>query len=192
VPAPQRPVQFPAVSGNDWAGAPRLQGGTVEVAVRLARPDDSEAIRLIYNVEVETSTVTLDMVPRSADEQRRWLLDRSGAHAVVVAEIDEDVVGFASLSPWRDRPGYRTTVEDSVYVARSHQGQGIGRALLGEVLGVARSHGFHAVMARIGAGHQASLLLHAAYGFRSVGIEREVGRKFGRWIDIEVLQLLLP
>lgn len=177
--------------GNEASSAPRLHGGTIDVAVRLARPDDSEIIREIYNVEVETSTVTLDIVPRSSEDQRRWLLDRSGAHAVVVAEIGDDVVGFASLSPWRDRPGYRTTVEDSVYVARSHQGRGVGRALLGEILGVARAHGFHAVMARIAAGHQASLLLHAAYGFRSIGVEREVGRKFGRWIDIEVLQLLL-
>jgi phosphinothricin acetyltransferase len=179
------------VSGNEGTSAPRSHSGTIDVVVRLARPDDSEVIREIYNVEVETSTVTLDLVPRSSEDQRRWLLDRTGAHAAVVAEIDSEVVGFASLSPWRDRPGYRTTVEDSVYVARNQQGRGVGRALLGEMLGVARAHGFHAVMARIAAGHQTSLLLHAAYGFRSVGIEREVGRKFGKWIDIEVLQLLL-
>ena len=98
---------------------------------------------------------------------------------------------FASLSPWRGRPGYSTTVEDSVYVDRAHQGMGVGSALLGEVLSVARLHGFHAVMARIAAGHQPSRGLHERFGFEHVGTEREVGRKFGRWIDIDLLQLIL-
>jgi phosphinothricin acetyltransferase len=161
------------------------------VVVRLARPDDAEVIRQIYNVEVETSTVTMDLVPRSSEDQRAWLADRSGAHAVVVAQLGDAVVGFASLSPWRGRAGYRTSVEDSVYVDRTHQGLGVGRALLGELLDVARSHGFHAVMARIASGHAASLALHGHFGFVPVGTEREVARKFGRWIDIDVLQLLL-
>ena len=161
------------------------------LAVRLAQPEDGEAIRAIYNHEVETSTVTMDLVPRSVEDQRRWLAARSGAHAVVVATLGDDVVGFASLSPWRGRPGYSTTVEDSVYVDRAHQGMGVGSALLGEVLSVARLHGFHAVMARIAAGHQPSRGLHERFGFEHVGTEREVGRKFGRWIDIDLLQLIL-
>jgi len=167
------------------------------VGVRLARLEDSEALRAIYNVEVETSTVTMDLRARSADEQRHWLQARSGAHAVVVAtrrddgEQGEQVAGFASLSPWRSRPGYSTTVEDSVYVDRAFQGLGVGRRLLDELLTVARAHGFHAVMARIASGHEASLALHRRCGFEVVGIERQVGRKFGRWIDIELLELLL-
>jgi phosphinothricin acetyltransferase len=173
-----------AAGSSSGSAAPGL-------VVRLARPDDAEALRRIYNVEVETSTVTMDLEPRSSEDQRGWLADRSGAHAVVVAEAGVDVVGFASLSPWRGRAGYRTSVEDSVYVDRAHQGNGVGRALLGELLDVARSHGFHAVMARIAAGHDASLALHRRFGFVHVGTEREVARKFGRWIDIEVLQLLL-
>jgi L-amino acid N-acyltransferase len=161
------------------------------LVVRLARPDDSEAIRRIYNWEVETSTVTMDLVARSAEDQRRWLAARSGAHAAVVATLGDEVVGFASLSPWRGRPGYSTTVEDSVYVDRSHQGLGVGQALLGELLSVARSHGFHAVMARIASGHRPSRGLHERFGFEHIGTEREVGRKFGRWIDIDLLQLIL-
>jgi phosphinothricin acetyltransferase len=165
------------------------------VSIRLARLEDSEAIRAIYNVEVETSTVTMDLRARTMDEQRHWLGARSGAHAVVVAVVEdgngERVAGFASLSPWRSRPGYSTTVEDSVYVDRSQQGLGLGRRLLGELLAVARAHGFHAVMARIASGHEASLALHRRFGFELVGTEREVARKFGRWIDIDVLQLLL-
>lgn len=163
----------------------------MQASVRLARLEDSEAIRRIYNVEVESSTVTMDILARTSDEQHQWLAARSGAHAVVVAELDGAIVGFGSLSPWRDRAGYRTTVEDSVYVDRAAQGLGIGRALLGELVGIARSHGFHAVMARIAAGHDASRRLHESLGFSHVGTEHEVGRKFGRWVDIELLELLL-
>lgn len=159
--------------------------------MRLARLEDSEAIRRIYNIEVETSTVTMDILARTVEEQRQWLVARSGAHAVVVAEAGPTVVGFGSLSPWRDRAGYRTTVEDSVYVDRGAQGLGVGRALLSRLLEIARNHGFHAVMARIAAGHDASLALHRSLGFAHVGTEHEVGRKFGRWVDIELLELLL-
>ena len=137
------------------------------------------------------STVTFDLVPRTIDEQRAWLSARSGAHAVLVAEHDGEVVGFASLSPYRDRPAYSTTVEDSVYVRRDQQGKGIGKLLLGDLVGLARSHGFHAMMGRIVGGHDASIALHRSLGFETVGTEREVGRKFGRWLDVVVMQLLL-
>jgi L-amino acid N-acyltransferase len=162
-----------------------------EVALRLARLDDAEATRQIYNHEVTTSTATFDLVPRSLDEQRRWIGARSGAHAVVVAEDDGEIVGFASLSPWRDRPAYATSVEDSVYVHRDHQGRGIGKTLLAELVRVGRAHGFHAVFARIVGGHESSVALHRALGFEVVGTEREVGRKFGKWLDIVVMELLL-
>ena len=161
------------------------------VDVRLARLDDAEAIRRIYNVEVETSTVTFDLVPRTLDDQRDWIEARSGAHAVVVAESDGEVVGFGSLSPWRDRPAYSTSVEDSVYVHRAHQGRGVGKVLLAELLRVATLHGFHAVFARIVGGHEASIALHAKSGFEIIGTEKEVGRKFGQWLDVVVMQRLL-
>ena len=159
--------------------------------LRLATLDDAEAMRTIYNLEVETSTATFDLVTRSLDGQRSWLAERSGAHAAVVAVSDGEVVGFASLSPYKERAAYRTTVEDSVYVRRDHHGQGIGKALLGEMLDVARQHGFHSVMARIEATRAPSLALHSSLGFELVGIEREVGRKFNRWLDVALMQRLL-
>jgi phosphinothricin acetyltransferase len=110
---------------------------------------------------------------------------------VVVAEDAGDVVGFGSLSKWRDRPAYSTTVEDSVYVHRQRQGQGIGRQLLDELVATATRHGFHACMARIVGGHDASIALHAACGFEIVGTEREVGRKFGKWLDVVLMERLL-
>jgi len=159
--------------------------------IRLATLDDAAAIRAIYNLEVETSTATFDLVGRSLEDQRTWIAARQGAFSAVVAEEAGGVVGFASLSPYKERAAYRTTVEDSVYVRRDQQGRGVGRALLTHVVDLAAASGFHAVMARIEGGSQASRALHAACGFELVGIEREVGRKFGRWLDIALMQCLL-
>jgi phosphinothricin acetyltransferase len=162
-----------------------------DLHVRLATVGDAEPIRTIYNLEVTTATSTFDMVPRTLADQEAWLAARSGAFSAVVAVDGRDVVGFASLSPYKERAAYRTTVEDSVYVARDRGGQGIGRLLMDHIVEVARSSGFHAVMARIEASGTASRALHAACGFELVGIERQVGRKFGRWLDVAVMQLLL-
>jgi len=162
------------------------------VRIRLAEVSDAEPIRAIYNLEVTTATSTFDIVPRTLAEQEAWLAARSGAFSAVVAVDDAGaVVGFASLSPYKERAAYRTTVEDSVYVARDRNGQGIGRLLMTHVVDVARSSGFHAVMARIEASGTASRALHAACGFELVGIERQVGRKFNRWLDVAVMQKLL-
>ena len=159
--------------------------------IRPALPGDAGAIREIYNREVETSFATFDLVPRSLDEQRVWLAARSGAFAALVAAEGDQVIGFGSLSPYKERAAYRTSVEDSVYVRRDHHGRGVGRAILSELVSVARASGFHTVIARIEAGGAASRGLHAACGFELVGIEREVGRKFNRWLDVAVMQRLL-
>ena len=159
--------------------------------LRLATPDDAEALRSIYNIEVTSSTVTFDLVPRTLEDQLAWQAARSGAHAVLVAEIDGAVAGFGSLSPWRDRPAYSTTVEDSVYIHRDHRGAGVGRALLTELVATATAHGFHACMARIVGGHEASIALHRACGFEVVGTEREVGRKFNKWLDVVLMERML-
>jgi phosphinothricin acetyltransferase len=162
------------------------------VQVRRATVEDAEAIRAIYNTEVTGSTVTFDLVPRTTEEQVAWLVERSGAYAVLVVEDDDGVVaGFASLSPFRERPAYATTVEDSVYVDRSRRGHGVGRLLLTELVATATAHGFHTIIARVVGGHDASIALHRGLGFEVVGTEREVGRKMGRWLDVVVMQLLL-
>lgn len=159
--------------------------------VRLATLDDAEALRQIYNEYVTTSVVTFDLVPRSLEDQRRWLESRSGAHVVLVAEDEGEILGYASLSPWRAKAAYSTSVEDSVYVHEPHHGRGVGKLLLAELVDVARSHGFHAVFGRIVGGHEASIRLHKALGFEIVGTEREVGRKFGRWLDVVIMELIL-
>jgi L-amino acid N-acyltransferase len=185
------------------AGEPPTTPGSIRV--RPAVRADAEAIRRIYNHEVENTTATMDLVSRSLTDQEEWLAARSGAFAALVAvrpagpDADpdfvsgaEEVVGFAALSPYKERAAYRPTVEDSVYVRRDLGRRGIGRLLLQEVVELARSSGFHSVMARIEASGDASRALHAACGFELVGIEREVGRKFNRWLDVALMQKLLP
>jgi L-amino acid N-acyltransferase len=166
------------------------------IRTRRVTQADAEAIREIYNAEVLDSTVTMDIVARSAELQRAWIETHSGVHGAVAA-VDEDgqdgatVVGFASISPWRSRPAYSTSVENSVYVHRDHQNRGIGRVLLDDILRLAADSGFHACFARIMSGHEASIRLHASRGFELVGVEREVARKFGRWIDVTVMEKML-
>lgn len=161
------------------------------VTVRAARQADAEAIRDIYNREVTGSTVTFDLVPRSLEEQQAWLREHDGAHPAVVAEHNGVVVGFGSLTAYRPRPAYATSVEDSVYVHPDHRGSGVGKVLLQDLLKRASDHGFHSVFARIVGGHEASIALHRACGFEVVGTEREVGRKFNQWLDVVVMQRLV-
>jgi L-amino acid N-acyltransferase YncA len=181
-------------------GIPRAAGESTgqrpTVTVRLATTADAAAILEIYNYEVENHTSTFDIVPRTLDGQRAWLAERSGAFAAVVATIpnrdgDPAVVGFASLSPYKERAAYRTTVENSVYVSREHGGLGIGRTLMEHLIEVARDSGFHSMIARIEASSEASRALHRACGFVLVGVETEVGRKFNRWLSTAVMQLML-
>jgi phosphinothricin acetyltransferase len=171
--------------------------------IRLVTPADAEAIRAIYNVEVLGSTNTFDMVARTREEQETWLLEHRGVHPAIVAVEKaamadghvgghgEIVLGFGSLSAFRERSGYAATAENSVYVDRAHRGKGVGRALLSELLTLASAHGFHSVIARIAGHNETSIALHRTAGFELVGVEREVGRKHRQWLDGVELQRLL-
>ncbi|MCX6518374.1 MAG: GNAT family N-acetyltransferase [Actinobacteria bacterium] len=162
-----------------------------QISIRHAEERDAEAIRSIYNYEVEHETATFDLVPRSLDDQLEWQRARTGAFCVYVAELDGQVVGFGALSPYKERAAYRTSVEDSVYVRRDLGRQGIGRAMLSHLLEAAENGGFHAVMARITTLSEGSIALHEALGFQLVGIERQIGRKFNKWLDVALMQCLL-
>jgi phosphinothricin acetyltransferase len=162
-----------------------------QISIRHAEERDAEAIRSIYNYEVEHETATFDLVPRSLDDQLEWQRARTGAFCVYVAELDGEVVGFGALSPYKERAAYRTSVEDSVYIRRDLGRQGIGRAMLSHLLEAAENGGFHAVMARITTLSEGSIALHEALGFQLVGIERQIGRKFNKWLDVALMQCLL-
>lgn len=162
------------------------------IQIRRATEADAEAIRAIYNHEVEHETATFDLVPRSLEDQLAWQNARQGAFCVYVAELDGQVVGFGALSPYKERAAYRTSVEDSVYVRRDMGRRGIGKAIVEHLLETAADGGFHAVMARITTLSAGSIALHERLGFQMVGIEREIGRKFNRWLDVAIMQKLIP
>ena len=157
--------------------------------IRPARRDDSELIRRIYNEAVRTTTATFDTEPRTASAQRTWLGEHDPRHPVFVAQFKNTVVGWASLSPWSDRNAYRNTAETSVYVASRWRGRGVGRALLSAILAKARQSGLHTIIARIAVGNPASRALHLSAGFTPVGVMHEVGYKFDRLLDVELLEL---
>lgn len=160
--------------------------------IRHARPEDAEAIAAIYNHAILNTTATFDTEPVTPESRREWLARRTAKHPVVVAEEDGAVVGWAALSPWSDRCAYSTSVELSVYVAPTHCRRGIGRALAEHLLALAPSLGVHAILARICTENAASLALVERLGFEPCGVQREVGRKFDRWLDVAVYELIVP
>jgi L-amino acid N-acyltransferase len=169
-----------------------------DVEIRHAERRDAEGIRAVYNRFVTDSTALFDLVPRTLDEQVAWIDEHSGGHPALVAvcsdapaDVPGGIVGFGSLSPFRSRPAYAGTVENSVYLLDSFQRRGIGRRMLDELVSLAEAHGFHTLIARISGGNEGSIALHAACGYEIVGIEREVGRKFGQWLDVIEMQRML-
>jgi phosphinothricin acetyltransferase len=161
------------------------------VLVRPAIEADNAAIAAIWNHEVGAGTATTDTEPRDAAAQRAWLAAHGSDHPVLVAEEGGAVVGYGCLSPYRAKPAFRRTVENSVYVERRHRRRGVGGALLTSLLAAAAARGHHSVLARITADNAASLRLHERHGFGVVGVEREVAFKHGRWLDVVVMQRLV-
>jgi L-amino acid N-acyltransferase YncA len=162
------------------------------IAVRDARRTDLPALLEIYNHAVLTSPATFDLEPLTLVQRRRWFSDHGRLHPLVVAERDERVVGYAGLSPFRDKPGYSRSAEDSVYVHRDFQGKGVGALLMKEILARASRLGYHTIVAGIVPPNEASVRLHEGLGFAYVGNFREVGFKFSRWQDVAFYQLFLP
>ena len=161
------------------------------MTIRRARDEDAEDIVEIYNDAVLHSVATFDTEPRTAAEERTRLRNRDERHAVLVAAEGDRVLGWASLSRWSERPAYAATVEISLYVRRGFRGQGIGKRLSRAVLEQGRESGLHAVVARIARGGTAGVHILEQLGFERIGVMREVGRKFGKWLDVILMQKLL-
>ncbi|MBI3073634.1 MAG: N-acetyltransferase [Deltaproteobacteria bacterium] len=151
---------------------------------------DVDPIRDIYNHYVLTSTCTFDIEPRPPEPPEVWLSQHPASYPAIVACDGDKVVGWATLSPHRTRCAYQNTVESSVYIHRDQHRRGIGRQLMKDLVQRAATLGHHTILAGIADHQQASLRLHEALGFTSVGCLREVGYKFGRWIDVDWMQLL--
>ena len=163
----------------------------MEPIVRVARVADLPGIAGIYNDAILNSTATFDVEPWDAAQQRRWLRQHADPYSVIVAVEGGEVLGWASLSPFRSKAAYLYTTENSVYVRDDLRGIGIGRLLLARLLKVAAENGFRTVIARIAGDNPVSVRLHERYGFETVGVEREVGHKFGRWLDVVVMQRMV-
>lgn len=160
--------------------------------IRPAEHTDLPAILAIYNDAVLNSTAAYDIEPSTLEQRTAWFEERARqGFPVVVAEVDGAVIGFGGYGKFREKPGYRFTVEHTVYVAPDRRGRGIGRALLAELIGRARAQGMHAMVGGIDSENAGSLRFHLALGFVEVARFREVGHKFGRWLDIIFVELIL-
>jgi L-amino acid N-acyltransferase len=162
-------------------------------SIRAARETDLPGILAIYNDVIATSTAVYTSEPATLDERRTWFGARcaQGFPVLVAAERD-DVLGFASFGEWRGAwPGYRYTVEHSVHVRADVRGQGVGRVLVEALFPAALALGKHVMIGGIDAANDASIRFHGRLGFERVASFREVGHKFGRWLDLIFMQRFL-
>jgi phosphinothricin acetyltransferase len=163
----------------------------MDVHIRAAEDRDLQAILEIYNESVANSTATFDVEPRSIRAQGEWVKQFEHPYVLLVAEYDGEVVGWGCLHPFGGKPGYRFSTENSVYVRDDSRGKSVGRALLAALIEGGRENGFHTIIARIAGDNPASVRLHESLGFVHSGREHEVGHKFGRWLDVVVMQKML-
>ena len=156
--------------------------------IRIAVESDLVEITEIYNEAILNTTGTFDTEIKNVAEQEGWFKNREYEHPVLVAEIEGVIAGWASLNKYSDRFAYRQTAENSLYIKKAYQGQGVGKALLKSVLEEGQKRGLHTVLARITEGNEVSIRLHESEGFVLVGTMKEVGKKFDRLLDVHLLQ----
>lgn len=161
--------------------------------IRVAEERDMEALLSIYNYEVVNGVATFDLEPKSMEERMKWFRAHNVEnHPLIVAELDERAVGYASLSAYREKEAYAATVELSIYVDPKYRRRGVARILMQSILDEARRRkDIHTVISVITGGNEASIKLHREFGFTHCGTMREVGEKFGRLLDIDNFQLMV-
>jgi len=162
-------------------------------SIRQAAPSDMAGLAAIYNEVLATSTVIFSDKPVTLEDRLAWLESRRAGGFPVLVAVDGSgaVAGFASFGDFRAWPGYRYTVEHSIQIRRDCRGHGIGRALMEPLLAEARRMDKHVMIAGVDASNVAGVAFHERLGFERVGLVREVGRKFGRWLDLVFLQRFL-
>ena len=161
------------------------------VTIRPAQSADLNDITEIFNEAILKTTASFFIEPRTVDDMAIWLKSHGERHPVLVAEKNSCVVGWASLTKWSEREAYAGTAETSFYVKESHRGQGIGRQLKQAIIEQARQLGYHTLIARMAEGSDASRHLNEQFEFQFVGTLTDVGRKFGRLLDVHIYQLML-
>ncbi len=164
------------------------------VQIRAALPGDLPGILQIYNEAVLETTATYDERPQTMEQRALWFAHHQEGHWPVLVAVSPGgpVLGWSSLFQFHDRAGYRFTAQNSVYVAARHRGCGLGTRLLGPLVEAARARGLRAILALIDAENAPSIRLHQRLGFEQVGLLRQVGFKFGRWLDVACFERVLP
>lgn len=165
--------------------------GERAIEIRDATPADLPRIFEIYNEEIEHGIATFEVEPKRVERDRGWLTDRGELYPVVVAVKDGRVAGWGSLSQWSPRGAYRRTAEVSEYVDPAHRGEGIGRAILRVLIERARDRDIAVLLARVAQPNPASEAMHESLGFASFGTQRRCGEKFGRVLDVKLMDLHL-
>lgn len=163
----------------------------MESMIRNAVSSDIQRITEIYNWAVENTTASFDINPQTIEQRQEWFSHYGGRHPLIVCETDGVVAGYASLSAYRPKEGYKDTCELSVYVDPRYHGKGIGKKLMKSVVDLGREYGYHVIMSGITAGNDVSIKMHLDMGFKLCGHMKEVGYKFGRFLDCLFYQLLL-
>jgi L-amino acid N-acyltransferase len=160
------------------------------LTIKPATPADLKAITDIYNQAILNTVATFDTNPKTLDEQRVWFEKHGAKYPVLVAVQTKIIVGWASLSQWSDRCAYSDTAEISLYVREDYRGKGIGRKLSVDILKAGKEARLHTVMARMVASNDASIHLAESLGFKPIGVMKEVGRKFGKLLDVSLMQII--
>ena len=156
--------------------------------IRKAVLADVPAITEIYNEAIMTTSATFDTEPKTVIDRKKWFKAHGPRNPVIVAEIDGNVIGWASLSEWSTRCAYADTVELSLYIKETFRNRGIGKLLMQAVLGEGKKAGLHTVISRITGGNDVSINLHHQFDFKDIGVMKEVGNKFGTLLDVYMLQ----
>jgi phosphinothricin acetyltransferase len=159
--------------------------------IRSVELSDCRSIADIYNYYVETTTATFEEIPVTVLEMQNRVNGIQEFFPYLVYEENREILGFAYVDTFHSRSAYRCTLEDTIYLRNGYQGKGIGKALLGTLLDEVRKQDAHAVIAKIALPNEGSTNLHEAFGFRNVGILKEVGRKFDTWVDVGYWELIL-
>jgi phosphinothricin acetyltransferase len=159
--------------------------------VRNATIDDLPAIVDIYNHAIETSVATFDLEPYAVAERREWFAQFGAEHPLLVCEDAGEVHGFAYYTPYRTKAAYNATKETTIYTHSAARRRGVATRLYTELIARARASGVHALIAVLGGENPESAALHRKMGFVQIGHLREVGRKFGAWVDTYYFQLML-
>lgn len=160
----------------------------MNVIIRSATERDLPSITEIYNDAILHTTATFDTDVKTLEDRKQWFANHTERHPILVAVHEDKVVGWASLSRWSDRCAYETTVEVSVYVDSNFRGAGIGKQLMEKITREGKNTGAHNIISRITSGNDMSIHIHELLGYEHVGVLKEVGKKFGKYLDVIIMQ----